>query len=205
MPISQISASQSISHNAYQPSCQSATMPPLSAFQNHNYWPSCLQPSCLLTYALLSRLLSHFDLFFLEVKIFFCRFSEQVPSYEKSMLEVSRRIRNKSVPPPAPSSVSSATLRALSRPPTPTPTPGGPGRYCSCNSNDKRTYASNITYTQMFDYKRSTPSRGYWEYVSWGLVDWGVILFRCESDSRLSIVHPSVCISISDSSIDFNH
>merc|ERR1712112_44772 len=89
------------------------------------------------------------------------RFSEQVPSYEKSMLEVSRRIRNKSVPPPAPSSVSPATLRALSRPPTPTPTPGGPGRYCSCNSNNKRTYASNITYTQMFDFKRNTPSRGY--------------------------------------------
>ena len=87
------------------------------------------------------------------------------------MLEVSRRIRNKSVPPPAPSSVSSATLRALSRPPTPTPALGGPGRYCSCNSNDKRTYASNITYTQMFDFKRNTPSRGYWEYVSWGLVD----------------------------------
>ena len=62
MPISQISAYLSllaimpISHH----------YPPTSASQNHNYWPSCLSVIMqygFLTYALLSRLLSHFDLF----------------------------------------------------------------------------------------------------------------------------------------------
>ena len=90
------------------------------------------------------------------------RYSDQVPSYEKSMLEVSRRIRNRSS-----SSSSSSTLRSLSRPPTPTP----PSHYCHCGAgaragagfynDNKRSYVANISNSHVYDYKRNTPSRGF--------------------------------------------
>ena len=92
------------------------------------------------------------------------RYSDQVPSYEKSMLEVSRRIRNRSVPPPAPSSYS--PLRSVSRPPTPTP----PSHFCHCSAGARaspypdniRSYAANVSsFSRVYDYQRSTPSRGF--------------------------------------------
>ena len=98
---------------------------------------------------------------FLLTNILF-RYSDQVPSYEKSMLEVSRRIRNRSVPPPAASS--SSPLRSLSRPPTPTP----PSHYCHCgagaglSTDNNRSYTANISsFSRVYDYNRSTPSRGF--------------------------------------------
>ena len=101
------------------------------------------------------------DLIFL---ILYFRYSDQVPSYEKSMLEVSRRIRNRSVPPPAPSS--SSSIRSLSRPPTPTP----PSHFCHCGAGaraspypeNNRSYAANVSsFSRVYDYQRSTPSRGF--------------------------------------------
>ena len=76
------------------------------------------------------------------------RYSEQVPSYEQSMLAVSRRIRNKSQPPPLPLTSSSLIRRSCSRPRTPSGLPPF-----------QTNYSTPGAYTKMFDHK-STPSRG---------------------------------------------
>ena len=140
----------------------------------------------------------HVFIRFVIIQIMF-RYSDQVPSYEKSMLEVSRRIRNRSVPPPA--SSSSSTLRSLSRPPTPTP----PSHYCHCGAgaragagfynDNKRSYVANISNSHVYDYKRSTPSRGFWYpetlksnitdalLISWILNHWWIEfwMYMCKS------------------------
>ena len=86
------------------------------------------------------------------------RYGEQVPSYEQSILEVSRRIRNKSQPPPSliSSSVSSSPSssglrRSASRPRN----PNTPALF-------EKSYSTRNAYTKMFDNKRTsnTPCRG---------------------------------------------
>ena len=102
------------------------------------------------------------------------RFSEQVlqvPSYEQSMLEVSRRIRSKSAAPPSPS-LTSSTSRLVPRLPRSasrasvaravTPSLTGAASHSGALAPDKRSYASHLTYTQVYDFKRqSTPARGF--------------------------------------------
>ena len=96
----------------------------------------------------------------------------QVPSYEQSMLEVSRRIRNKSAAPPSPS-LTSSTSRLVPRLPrsasrasvvagAATPSLTGAASHSGALAPDKRSYASHLTYTQVYDFKRqSTPARGF--------------------------------------------
>ena len=93
--------------------------------------------------------------------VLLCRYSAQVPSYEQSVLALSRRIRNQSVPPPPSLSSSSSFVSRTRSPSRPPLTP--PAITSRAYSPRPNSYTSKVSYTaKTYDCKREFSSRGFW-------------------------------------------